>query len=232
MPAERSSRLRRKLLLFGLSILVLLLLALFWNWNRLGAGAGLEQVVDFIRRVGSGYGPLVAIAGFALASIVAVPLIFLTIVSIVALGPILGTITTLVGGGLGSLASFAIGRRLGAEAIRHLAGERVNAISERLGRSGILTAAALRLVPVAPFAVVNMIAGTSHIRLRDFLVGSTLGMTPGTLIMALLVDQLSEAIRNPGPASLLLAALTLLLIIVGTWLTKAWLAKLDGPDQH
>lgn len=219
--------LRRKLIVFGLSILALLALTIAWKWGPLRAELDIPHVVATLRQAGETHGPLAAIAGFALASILAVPLIFLTIVSMIALGPVLGSITTLVGGAAGSLVSFAIGRRLGEDVVRHLAGERINTISVRLGRRGILAAAALRLVPVAPFAIVNMIAGTSHIRLRHFLIGSTLGMTPGTVIFALFVDQLAAAVEKPGPASLVLLALTLVLIIVGVWLARKWLARLN-----
>jgi uncharacterized membrane protein YdjX (TVP38/TMEM64 family) len=219
------ARLRRKLIGFGLLLLALLALTLAWNWGPLRAGLDIPQVVASLRRAGDDYGVLAAIAGFALASILAVPLIFLTVVSMLALGPLHGTVTTLAGGAIGALVSFILGKRLGADVLRHLAGKRVIAISERLGRSGILAAAAVRLVPVAPFAIINMIAGISHIHARDFVLGSSLGMLPGTLLVALFVDQLRTALENPGPASLLLLGLTLLLIIVGLWLAKKWLGR-------
>lgn len=227
MPPDARPRLRRRLIAFGLILLALLLLTLAWNWGPLRTGLDIPQVVAALRRSGAHYGVFVAILAFALASILAVPLVFLTIVSLIALGPILGSLTILAGGTLGSAVSFTLGKRLGADALRHLAGERINRISERLGRRGILAAAALRLVPIAPFAIVNMVAGTSHIRLRDFLVGSALGMTPGTLFFALFVEQLAEAFEKPGPASLMLLLATLALIVVGVWLAKKWAGRLD-----
>ncbi len=227
MKPGHSRHLRRKLLHFGLSILVLLAFALIWNSGQFREGLDIERIIFALRQAGQDYGLPVAIAGFALASILAVPLLFLTILSIVAFGPILGSITTLVGGGIGSAVSFSLGRRLGQEVVHHLAGSRVNVISERLGRRGILAAAALRMIPLAPFAIVNMIAGTSHIRLRDFLIGSAIGMTPGTIVFALFVDKLDSALRNPGASSLVLVGLTLLLIIVGVWIAKKWIARLE-----
>jgi uncharacterized membrane protein YdjX (TVP38/TMEM64 family) len=222
MPPDAHPQLRRRLIALGLIMLALLLLTLAWNWGPLRAGLDIPQVVAALRRAGEHYGPLAAIAVFALASILAVPLVFLTLVSLVTLGPWLGALTILAGGTLGSTVSFTLGKRLGAEALRHLAGERINRISERLGRRGILAAAALRLVPIAPFAIVNMVAGTSHIRLRDFLIGSALGMTPGTLFFALFVEQMMEAFENPGPTSLGLFAATLILIAAGVWIAMKW----------
>ena len=225
MPPDAHPQLRRRLAAFGLTLLALLLLTLAWNWGPLRAGLDIPQVVTALRRAGAHYGVAVAIAAFAVASILAVPLIFLTLVSLVALGPVSGTLTILAGGTLGSAVSFSLGKRLGAEVLRQLAGARINRISERLGRNGILAAAALRLVPIAPFAIVNMVAGTSHIRVRDFLIGSALGMTPGTLFFALFVEQMVEAFERPGPASLMLLGATLVLIVVGVWVAKKWVAK-------
>jgi uncharacterized membrane protein YdjX (TVP38/TMEM64 family) len=222
MPPDGHAHLHRRLIAFGLVLLALLLLTLAWNWGPLRAGLDIPQVVAALRRAGEHYGVFAAIMAFALASILAVPLVFLTLVSLVALGPVPGTLTILAGGTLGSAVSFSLGKRLGAEALRHLAGERINQISERLGRSGILAAAALRLVPIAPFAIVNMVAGTSHIRVRDFLIGSALGMTPGTVFFAIFVEQMVEAFERPGPASLMLLVATLVLIVVGVWVAKKW----------
>lgn len=83
----------------------------------------------------------------------------------------------------------------------------------------------MRLVPLAPFAILNMIAGSSHIRLRDFLIGSTLGMIPATTFMALFVDRLLAAVLTPSADSLVLVGLTLALIVGGAWLARRWGGK-------
>lgn len=227
MPPDGHAHLRRRLCAFGLVLLVLLLLTLLWNWGPLRAGLDIPQVVAALRQAGERYGVFAAIAAFALASILAVPLVFLTLVSLVALGSVYGALTILAGGALGSAVSFSLGKRLGAEVLRQLAGERIRRISERFGRSGILAAAALRLVPIAPFAIVNMVAGASHIRLRDFLIGSAIGMTPGTLFFALFIEQTVEVFERPGPASLILLVATFILIVVGVWVAKKWAGRLD-----
>jgi len=50
-----------------------------------------------------------------------------------------------------------------------------------MAKQGILTVAMIRNIPVAPFTIVNLIAGASHIRLKDYLIGTALGMLPGRL---------------------------------------------------
>ena len=41
---------------------------------------------------------------------------------------------------------------------------------------------AVRLVPVAPFTIVNLLAGAGHVRFRDFMIGTAVGMTPGIIL--------------------------------------------------
>jgi uncharacterized membrane protein YdjX (TVP38/TMEM64 family) len=57
------------------------------------------------------------------------------------------------------------------------------------------------LLPIAPFTIVNLVAGASHIRLRDYMIGSVIGMVPGILLTVTFAHQLLRAIRHPGLGS-------------------------------
>jgi phospholipase D1/2 len=56
----------------------------------------------------------------------------------------------------------------------------------------------IRLLPVAPFSIVNAVIGASHIRLRDFLLGTALGMAPGVAVTVIFVDRVTAAVTDPG----------------------------------
>jgi len=64
-----------------------------------------------------------------------------------------------------------------------------------------------RIVPLAPFAVVNMVAGACQIRLSDFLLATALGMSPGIFMIVVLQDQLGRTLSDPtiGTIALLIA---------------------------
>src|SRR5690606_38889425 len=102
-----------------------------------------------------------------------------------------------------------VGRRVGG---------RLGRLRARLARRGLLAAAAVRLVPMAPFAIVNVAAGVSPLRARDFLAGSALVLAPGTLVLALLAESVRHAVVEPGYWSL--AVLTALLALA--WAGFAW----------
>ena len=92
----------------------------------------------------------------------------------------------------------AIGRRW----VRRLASRRINAVNKRLNQHGLLAMTVLRLLPIAPFTVVNLVAGTSELRMRDFLLGSLFGMAPGIVLITLFGDRLGAWLRRPDVANL------------------------------
>jgi uncharacterized membrane protein YdjX (TVP38/TMEM64 family) len=64
--------------------------------------------------------------------------------------------------------------------------------------------------------VVNIVAGASHIRWSDFLLGTAIGMLPGITAMSFFVDRIIAAIREPGTMTfaLLLAAAAVIVALV------------------
>ncbi len=110
--------------------------------------------------------------------------------------------------------SFCLGHYLGVHSLRNIAGNRVNRISKALGDHGILSSIAMRLVPVAPFAVVNLIAGASHIKFKDFFYGTFIGQLPGILLITLSVDRIYQSIRNPDLNVLISSACIILGVIL------------------
>jgi len=98
-------------------------------------------------------------------------------------------------------------------------------LSRRLGRGGVSAVLLFRLLPVAPFTVVNLVAGASHLRLRDFLIGTALGMAPGIVAVTVFTDRLSAALSDPsaghvGVLTMVLAAIVLCAIGTRNWLER------------
>lgn len=214
-------------ILLALVLLALIGLAAAWTWSPLRDWLDVDRVVAGLERFGRSFGPVAAVAGFGLALTVAVPLTFLSLVALVAFGPLAGFACAMAGAQISAAASYGLGRALGRDVVQRLAGARVNMLSQRLASKGLVAVIVLRQIPLAPFAVVNMVAGASQIRLRDLLLGTAIGMTPGMLAMMLFVDQISAALRHPTPLTFALLALTIALIVVGVWLMQRWLRRVD-----
>jgi phospholipase D1/2 len=214
-PQERRKPALRHILSASIGMLVLVLLAGTWQWTPLRELLDLWAMAAYLEEFAKGpMAPLVTIVAFLVGGLLVVPVLVLIAVTILAFGPWWGFLYALIGMTLSALLTFFIGRLLGRKLMDHLSGSRVYRVSRAFAAKGILAVAMLRLLPVAPFSIVNAIAGASHIRAKDFFVGTVIGEMPGLLSLALFIDQVSEAVRHPGPASFgLLAAITGLILL-------------------
>jgi uncharacterized membrane protein YdjX (TVP38/TMEM64 family) len=221
------SSLRRRMVMLLVVVLAVTGLAMAWAWTPLRHWLDVDLVVSALQHVGQTFGPVAAVAGFALAMTMAVPLTFLTLVALVAYGPWAGFGCAMSGALLSAAASYGIGAFLGHAVLVQLAGPRINMLSQRMASRGIVAVIVVRMVPVAPFAVINMVAGASHIRLRDLLLGTAIGITPGTLAMMVFVDQITAALRSPTPLTFVLLGLTVALIALGAWGLQRWMRSFE-----
>lgn len=211
------------MLVFSGLLLVLVCLALAWSSSPLKEWLDVQKAAASLRAWAQLYGPYLGLAGFTLALVCAVPLSFLTIVTIVAYGPWAGFGIVMSGALLAAAITFQAGKWLGHALVTRLAGPRVNAISQKLAQRGLLAVIAIRLVPVAPFAIVNMVAGASHLRLREMVFGTLLGMLPGTVGMAFFLDYIVEALRRPTLGALPIGLLLIVFLLGGFWGLRLWL---------
>ncbi|MEO8630340.1 MAG: VTT domain-containing protein [Betaproteobacteria bacterium] len=215
-----------RLLLIALLALVPLSLAAGWKWtplNHLLDIAALADVVDDVKDRRTAL--LWVIGGYLIGGVIAAPVTVLNIVTILVFGPIRGAAYALLSATLSGLLTYGMGHWFGRRIVERLGSGYVGRISERLGRSGILAVFIVRLLPIAPFTFVNMIAGASHIRLRDFALGTLFGLMPGILVIALFLDRLTAAVRAPGWASLASLGVLLVVIAVGVAAVRRWARK-------
>ncbi len=172
-------------------MLGLLGLAAAWRWTPLQSLFSPERIGDYLSSIPSTEGrALIAIGGFVIASLAMVPVTLLAVIGGVVFGGWQAFAYVMAGAFLASAIGFFIGRWLGRGAIERLSGSRVEQLSKRLAKRGTVAVAILRLVPVAPFAVFNLVAGSSHLGVRQFLVGSLIGLVPGLGAITLFSDSL------------------------------------------
>ncbi|MBF0392419.1 MAG: hypothetical protein HQL38_07030, partial [Alphaproteobacteria bacterium] len=89
-------------------------------------------------------------------------------------------------------------------------------------RHGGLAIALLHLVPVASFAVANLVIGASRVRFVVFAAATTLAMLPIAAALALLGDRLAETARDPTATSNAVGAigLAMALALIATSLAR------------
>ena len=200
---------------------VLLALAAAWRWTPLSQWVSLDTLTGLAAPLKDN--PLLpwgVLAAFVVGALLMVPITVLIGATGIIFPAHLGVIYAFTGSLLSSLITYYIGAGFGRKIVRKLAGSRLNRLSRRLARQGILTVAVVRNLPVAPFTIVNMVAGASHIKLKDFLLGTALGMLPGIIAITLFAGRIAAAFKNPHWTNIAVAAGIAIALVLGIWLTQ------------
>lgn len=205
--------------LIGLAILASMgALSAAWHWTSLGDLLDLDGLVRQAQAVGrSPFGLVMVMGGFILGGIVMVPVTVLIIATILAFGPWLGAPSALAGSLASAVTLFLLGRTLGTYRIQRIAGPRVAYLSRRIAQRGLWAVLVVRVLPIAPFSLINLVAGASPVSLRDFILGTLLGMSPGIVIMTTVVDRMEEAVRQPSWPAFAALGMVIAVACIGIW---------------
>ena len=140
--------------------------------------------------------PLIVIPAFVAGSILIAPVTGMIALCALLFSPWTASLAAIAGTLASTLVNYEIGRHLG-KAVERRAPRSLLDRMRKLGRSAdTWSLAGLRLIPVAPFAIVNMLAGTAHVPLRPFLLGTLLAMGPGIVLICFSVDRARAAIAG------------------------------------
>ncbi|MET4697733.1 phospholipase D1/2 [Constrictibacter sp. MBR-5] len=193
-------------------------LVLVWQVTPLREYADFATVERAVATIASDpLAPAYVILGFVVSGLVAFPVMIAIAVTAVTFGAWLGLAYAATGALASALVTYGVGALVGAGLIESLLGRRFTRISRRIKDKGILAVAAIRMVPIAPFTVINLLAGASRIRLRDYTIGTMLGLTPGLLVIAPLGRQAYEVLTDPSIEDTLM-----LLGLALVWLTVSF----------
>ena len=212
-----------KILLIALATAAL---AAAWRFTPLAELVTVERVVGWARAVrGVTWAPLAVIVLYTPAAFLMFPRPLLTLLTVIAFGPWLGFAYGMAGILVAALATYYAGRLLPRGTVKRLAGEKLDDMSKKLGADSLLAVTAVRLVPIAPFAIEGIVAGAVRIRLWPYVLGTFLGMLPGVLATSVFGYQITAALEDPSTVNWLIVGGVLLALVVLTLLVRRWLAQ-------
>jgi len=232
VPGDVAENSSHNLRWFILLLLALLGLAAAWRWTPLSDWLDREAMAAagaYLKNHAAS--PLIILSAYVAGSLVMFPVTLLILATAFTFGPVNGIIYSLTGCLLASAANYGIGHWLGKDRVSRLSGSRVNRLSRRLARHGVLTVGTVRIIPIAPFTIVNLVAGASKIRFMDFLMGTVLGMSPGIIVITLFEHQIEAAIKDPGPGSFALLAGLAAVILSGILMIKSKFLQKDSSHK-
>tara|TARA_R100000900_G_scaffold127863_3_gene103259 strand:- start:122508 stop:124664 length:2157 start_codon:yes stop_codon:yes gene_type:complete len=124
---------------------------------------------------------------------------------------------------IGATLAFLVARFLLRETVRARFGERLKAIDRGIQRDGAFYLFTLRLVPIFPFFIINLVMGLTRLRTWTFYWVSQLGMLAGTAVYVNAGTQLAQVERV---GDVLSPELLLSFVLLGLfpWIARAIVA--------
>lgn len=128
----------------------------------------------------------VVVSVFVALALTGFPQILLITATVFAFGGRDGAIYSWLATMISATVTFGLGHWYGGAVVERFGGERTQALVGFIGRHGILASGLIRVVPSAPFIVVNAAAGAAHIPLWKYWAGTSVGIVPKIILVVAL----------------------------------------------
>ncbi len=174
--------------------------------------------------------PLLTIGAYFAIYVVATALSFpgaavLTLAGGALFGVLVGTIVVSFASTIGATLAFLVSRFLARDALERRFGDRLKAMNRGVEQDGAFYLFTLRMVPIFPFFLVNLLMGLTRLRTWTFAWVSQVGMLLGTIVYVNAGTQLAQIDSLSGIASpgLILSFAALGIV---PWIAKWIIARL------
>ena len=172
--------------------------------------------------------PALYIAGFFLLYVAVTGLsipgaAIMTLVAGALFGVVAGTIIVSFASTMGATLAFLSSRYVLRDWVQGKFGERLRAVDDGLEKDGTFYLFTLRLIPVFPFFVINLLMGLTRIKTGTFFWVSQIGMLPATIVFVNAGTQISRIDSTAGLLSPTLIA-SFVALALFPWAAKAIVA--------
>lgn len=165
-------------------VFIILVIGSLFAYQIFGNNFDLEQIRQHLKDFGI-WAPLIFILLYTIGTIFIPSTPFMAIAGIL-FGFKYGLIYSIIGGFLSSVIVFVISRKLGKERVekilthKHLS--HLNEYNQRLETGAIWDLIILRITPIMPFNILNILMGVSKIRTEEYVLGTVLGLIPSNIL--------------------------------------------------
>lgn len=179
---------------FSLFVLLIIALIAAIKFFGLGEQVSVGNIKAFLDGIGI-WAPIVFVLIYALMISFGIPGTIVTVVGGLVFGKWLGTLLNVIGATLGASGAFWIARLLARDMlIKKLSGKSwFEKFNKGLEENGVFYMLFVRLVPLFPFNGLNFGSGITKISYRDYLIGTGIGIIPGTFVFTNAAAELGES---------------------------------------
>jgi phospholipase D1/2 len=210
--------------LLGLAVAIAMVLV--WRFTPLSEIARPQTLVDHIEAISRHrWAPFIFIAAYLIGGFVLFPVTVLGGAVAIIFPPLKAVAISFTGIMLSASLHHWIGSHFLRKRTNALLGRIRKKIDEALTDQSIVTIAALRMLPIAPFALVNVVAGAMGVRYRDFILGTALGLAPSITVICLFGRQVRAFWHHPSVTGVLLIVAVVALWIGVAVTLQRWVSK-------
>ncbi len=230
-PIESQKRSGYGRFLLGLAVALGIASYFFFDIGRYLSLEGLKSNRDHLLAFTEANYPA-AVAIFVLAYCVVVGLslpggAIMTLAGGFLFGSLLGTLYVNVGATVGATLAFLVARYLLRDWVERKFSSRLGPIQEGFSKNAFSYLMTLRLIPLFPFFLVNMVSGLTRVSVGTYMAATALGIIPGSFVFAYAGRQLGtiNSLREIASPSVLMAFTLLGLLALVPILYKKFAGK-------
>jgi len=214
-------------------IVAVLGLAVAWRWTPLDDYLNFESVTAAAMQLKVyPYSPVLVLLSYVVLGMVSFPVTLLIMATVLVYGPWLGGCYATLGALLSAVVMFWVGHVLGRNVVGSLCGSLINRVNQRLSQAGLMAVITFRVIPVAPFSLLNLIAGVSAISLRDFILGTSIGIIPGIVALSFTSDRLLASLRRPDLVNFAVLFVVVTALGAGLVVFRKWIRQRSTSKQQ
>ena len=222
-----------KLIIPAIVLATLVGLALLWRFTSLAELLKPEHVAERLTAIQRHRGaPFIFLAAYVVGGVVMFPVTVMSTTTAIIFPPLIAASISFTG----IIVSAAITHWIGAHFLRKWTrsalGATIKRVDEALADRGIITIAAIRMVPLAPFTLVNLAAGALGVGFRDYMLGTVLGIAPGTILVCLFGRQVRQFWKHPSGEGVALVVGVIVVWIAVSLSLQRWAARRRGAAAH
>lgn len=206
------------------AVAVILLLLFTWKFTPLSEYVDAKNIAALFADVrNTVWAVPLGILAYALGTLAFLPHIVMTTAAVMIFPPVEAIFVAITGSLLNCTISYVLGMTLGKESLNALFGKYSKKIHYYADKGGLLGLTMLRLVPVAPFTVVNLILGMIKVPYSTMMLSTFLALLPGTVIFAFIGQAALDLFKNPDPEKFMVT-----LAGVAAWVALIWFTHYIG----
>jgi len=189
MPKNNKSS--NNILKFIALVFFIIAIILLFKYTPIRDYISATKLQQFIQSFGF-WAPFAYIIIYAIGPILMFPGSILSLAGGLAFGPLWGTMYTVFAATIGACGAFWVARIMGRGFVEKLAKGKLKTFDDSVAEHGLKVILFLRLVPLFPFNALNYAAGLSKMRFVDYLIGTLVGIIPGTFAYVYLGSSLTN----------------------------------------